>query len=135
MTSRRLIIGVGASLALLSGLATLAPHVDRFLAPDAAQAAGALTKGPFPNAAIDGSGRVRYELVPDFVSALTRSGKHAGCVPKQYLLDPELTSEDIPVYSDDLRTRVGTMVQGRGFVAAGADPESVPAYEVRTIAD
>lgn len=53
----------------------------------------------------------------------------AGCA--QYTNSDILGPGDaapFPVYGDDLRTVVGKMVPGRGFVAAGVDPASVPTF-------
>jgi hypothetical protein len=84
------------------------------------------TKGtmppPGPNGEMDPS------AVPDFVAVAGPVGI-AGYVAKEAVLEPSESAW--PVYSSDLRTVVGHMVPGRGFVALGVDPGSVPTFEVR----
>jgi hypothetical protein len=86
---------------------------------------------PGPNGQLDGS------LAPDFIAVAGRDGGIAGYVPKAYLFPtPTTTIErpmepDIPVYADDLRTLIGHMVPGKGFVPLGVDPAAVSTIPVR----
>lgn len=76
---------------------------------------------PGPNGEIDPS------AVPDFVGVAGATGI-AGYVRKEAVLG----AADLiwPVYGDDLRTVVGQLVPGRGFVPIGVDPASVPTFNV-----
>lgn len=66
-----------------------------------------------------------------------RDGGIVGYVPKRFLLSaPGKTTglpvePDHPVYAEDLRTLVGRMVAGKGFVPLGVDPRTVPNIPVR----
>lgn len=83
------------------------------------------SKGPIPSTAVLPGGQVDAPLVPDFVPVWGSDGRsYIGYVPKEYVLDPfEQPSvnappvvRDWPVYADDLKTLVGHLVSGRGFV-------------------
>jgi hypothetical protein len=65
--------------------------------------------------------------VPDFIAVAGADGGSPGYVPARFLLDPP-TDEPVPVYGDDLVTLVGHMVPGRGFVALGINPQSIPTF-------
>jgi hypothetical protein len=52
----------------------------------------------------------------------------AGYVAKDAVLDP--SDSTWPVYASDLQTVVGHMIPGRGFVAVGVDPATVPTFDV-----
>lgn len=93
------------------------------------------TKGtmppPGPNGDVDPS------RAPDFIAVAGRDGGVAGYVPKHFLF-PEPTTTiglpvelDWPVYADDLRTLVGHMVAGKGFVPLGVDPRTIPGFPVQ----
>jgi len=80
-------------------------------------------------------------LVPDYIEALGRDGQPVGYVTREDALGlgPQITDNtgrpvDVPitVYAGDLATVVGHMVPGRGFVPLGADPKSIPEYDVKT---
>ena len=75
---------------------------------------------------------------PDFIAVAAPDGGIAGYVPKAYLF-PDVSvangrpgPTDVPVYGEDLRTLVGHMVAGRGFVPVGVDPLTVPTFQVET---
>jgi hypothetical protein len=83
------------------------------------------TKGtmppPGPNGALDPS------ALPDFVAVAGPVGI-AGYVAKDAVLDP--SDRTWPVYASDLQTVVGHMIPGRGFVAVGVDPATVPTFDL-----
>ncbi len=83
------------------------------------------TKGTMPPPGANGA--VDPSAVPDFVAVAGPAGI-AGYVSKEAVLAP--TDRSWPVYGDDLRTIVGQLVPGRGFVPAGVDPGSVPTFRV-----
>ncbi len=93
------------------------------------------TKGtvppPGPGGLIDSSG------APDFIAVAGRDGGIVGYAPKELLLpQPSLTvgrpgEFDIPVYGEDLRTLVGRLVPGKGYVPLGVDPDTVPDIPVQ----
>jgi hypothetical protein len=76
-----------------------------------------LTKGPIPEGAINDAGILDETRVPDFVPAWDHDGEIAGYVRYCAIR----TGGAIPVYADDLKTVVGHMIPGQGFVA-GAPP-------------
>lgn len=93
------------------------------------------TKGTMPPPGPDGE--VNRDVIPDFIAVAAQDGGIAGYVSKEYVF-PEPTKAigrpgevDWPVYADDLRTLVGHMVAGKGFVPLGVDPESVPERPVQ----
>jgi hypothetical protein len=71
-----------------------------------------LTKGPIPEDAINDAGMLDESRVPDFIPALDQSGEIAGYV--RYCAIH--AGGAIPVYADDLKTVLGHMIPGRGFV-------------------
>ena len=72
-----------------------------------------LTKGPIPSDAFNDAGMLDETRVPDFIPALDQeSGEIAGYVRFCAIG----TGGAIPVYADDLKTVVGHMLPGRGFV-------------------
>lgn len=75
---------------------------------------------PGPNGEVDPSS------APDFLAVAGRDGGIAGYAHKEDILEPG--DAPFPVYGDDLRTMVGQMVPGRGFVPAGVDPATVPTF-------
>lgn len=93
------------------------------------------TKGRIPEEATPREGgEINMALVPDFVSTLggPTGETMVGYVPKDLLFNPRLepggTPEDppqdvpMPVYGEDLKTLVGHMVAGQGFVPLGSSP-------------
>jgi hypothetical protein len=84
---------------------------------------------PGPNGEVDAS------LAPDFIAVAGPDGGIVGYIPKRFLFPEPTTTVDLqepewPVYAEDLRTLIGHMVAGRGFVPLGVDPHSVPTFRV-----
>ncbi len=73
------------------------------------------------------NGEIDPSAVPDFVAVAGTEGV-AGYVAKDAVLGGA-AEQSWPVYSDDLRTIVGHLVPGRGFVPMGVDPATVPTFE------
>jgi hypothetical protein len=71
-----------------------------------------LTKGPIPPDAINDAGMLDERRVPDFIPALDQRGEIAGYVRHCAIM----AGGAVPVYGDDLKTVVGHMIPGRGFV-------------------
>jgi hypothetical protein len=95
------------------------------------------TVGPIPPSAFRPDGSIDRSQVPDFIPALDRKGDIVGYVardevmPKEGLQPPGgLAPLDKPqtVYSRDLKTVVGHMYPGRGFVPLGTDSNDVPPF-------
>lgn len=84
------------------------------------------TRGTMPPPGQDG--QVDPSAMPDFVAVAGDVGR-VGWVEKAAVIDG--SGGTWPVYGDDLRTVVGQLVPGRGFVPRGADPRAVPTKEVR----
>lgn len=87
------------------------------------------TKGTVPESAFREYGRLDPSQMPDFVETLGPDGERVGYTRREDALgmrgptaEPSLGSPT-PVYADDLKTVVGYMHPGVGFVAAG---EPVP---------
>lgn len=87
------------------------------------------SKGTMPPP--DPNGEVDASSAPDFLAVAGRDAGIsgiAGYARKADVLSPG--DAPFPVYGADLRTVVGQMVPGRGFVPAGVDPASVPTFAV-----
>jgi hypothetical protein len=86
---------------------------------------------PGPNGQVDASS------APDFIAVAGRDGGIVGYVPKGYLFPAPRTTvgqqvePEWPVFAEDLRTLIGHMVPGKGFVALGVDPRTVPNVPVQ----
>jgi hypothetical protein len=84
------------------------------------------TKGtmppPGPNGEVDASS------TPDFIAVAGRDSGIAGYARREDVLSP--TDNAFPVYGDDLRTVVGQMVPGKGYVPVGVDPNAIPKIPV-----
>lgn len=95
------------------------------------------TRGPIPAEAIEPGGQIDQTKVPDFIPALGRDGEEVGWVSKDLAVpaDQSLDRSVIPVFADDLKSVVGHMVAGRGFVPLGVDPNTVEEFEVTTRAE
>jgi hypothetical protein len=100
-----------AALAALSLLAGCSPLASKGTMPP-----------PGPNGAVDPSS------TPDFLAVASRDGDIAGYARKEDVLGAG--DAPFPVYGDDLRTVVGQMVPGKGFVPVGVDPDTVPRFPV-----
>jgi hypothetical protein len=89
------------------------------------------TKGPIPEAAFKVGAPIDKSLVPDFIPAAGPNGEVVGFVAKDLAIpDGEsaaLEMDSIPVYASDLKTIVGHMVAGIGFVPLGSTSDSMPA--------
>jgi hypothetical protein len=68
--------------------------------------------------------RVAREVTPRLVSEFEVKPPETGYARRQDVFST--TDHAFPVYDDDLRTVVGQMVPGKGFIPAGVDPQSVP---------
>jgi hypothetical protein len=77
---------------------------------------------PGPNGAVDASS------APDFIAVAGQGPGIVGYARRQDVLSP--SDKAFPVYADDLRTVVGQMVPGKGFVPVGVDPNAVPRIPV-----
>jgi len=77
---------------------------------------------PGPNGQVDASS------APDFIAVAGRDRGIAGYARKEMVLAPG--DAPFPVYGEDLRTIVGQMVPGKGFIPAGVDPATVPTFPV-----
>jgi len=113
MPDLRRVAGLVASAGLLLTACTLLP------------VSGSKGTMPPPGA----NGEIDPSAVPDFVAVAGNEGV-VGYVAKDAVLGGA-TDQTWPVYADDLRTVVGHMVEGRGFVPIGVDPAAVPTFEVR----
>ena len=84
------------------------------------------TKGtlppPGPNGEIDPSS------APDFLAVAGQDVAIAGYARREDVLG--VGDSAFPVYADDLRTVIGHMIPGKGFVPEGTDPAAVPTFEV-----
>jgi hypothetical protein len=92
---------------------------------------GAPTKGLLTNGAVLPDGTLDLSRAPDFIPASNSDGEIVGYVAtKSVFLD--LSDTPVPVFGDDLRTIVGHMAPGRGFVPLGTSPDTVPLLPVET---
>jgi hypothetical protein len=80
------------------------------------------SKGTMPPPGPDGE--VNASSAPDFLAVAGRDAGIAGYARKGDVLEPG--DAPFPVFGDDLRTVVGQMVPGKGFIPAGVDPNTVP---------
>ena len=112
-----LVVGIGTYAAIGRGASHSQGHLT------------AQTKGTIPTAQ---DGRIDFEKAPDYVSVVGKSGKIVGYAPKAYILpstaanqpeNPKLGSV-APVFGNDLKTLVGHLFPGVGFVAVGGSPSA-----------
>lgn len=88
------------------------------------------TKGTMPPPGPNG--KVDAGAAPDFIAVAWRDDSIVGYVRKEALLPPESagpgrpSEPPWPVYAEDLRTIVGELVPGKGFIPLGVDPAAVP---------
>lgn len=93
------------------------------------------SKGTMPPPALNG--QVDVSAAPDFIAVAGGNGGVTGYVPKAYLFPQPTTAvgrpeePDIPVFGEDLRTLIGHMVPGKGFVPLDVDPLTVPTVQVQ----
>ncbi len=97
-------------------------------------AAGMLipTKGTLPYV---GNGTLQWQQVPDYIAVATSSGALAGYAPRSDVLLPAsdngkpvpngFGSVPVPVYASNLKTLVGHLYPGIGFVPLGTSPASL----------
>jgi hypothetical protein len=95
------------------------------------------TRGPVPASVFDGGPTIDRSQIPDFIPVLDRAGNEAGWAPSDLVIPPDGAGDPkqyqvIPVYADDLKTLVGHMVAGKGFVPLGTNPDDVPSFPVTT---
>jgi hypothetical protein len=83
------------------------------------------TKGTVPPPGPNG---IDPSSAPDFLAVAGRDRDIAGYARKEDVLGG--ADAPFPVYGDDLRTVVGQMVPGKGFVPVGVDPDTVPRFPV-----
>ncbi len=74
------------------------------------------------------NGEVNASSAPDFLAVAGRDAGIAGYARKEDVLSPGDAA--FPVFGDDLRTVVGQMVPGKGFIPAGVDPNTVTKFPV-----
>jgi len=72
----------------------------------------------------DANGGIDPSAMPDFIAVAGRDGGIVGYVRKEAALSTG--DQSWPVYGDDLRTVVGRLVPGKGFVPVGVNPVAVP---------
>jgi hypothetical protein len=86
----------------------------------------AATKGTMPP--VDANGEVDPSTAPDFIAVAGQDAGIAGYARKDDVL--RVSDGAFPVYGDDLRTLVGHLVPGKGFVPVGVDWATVPTIAV-----
>jgi hypothetical protein len=88
----------------------------------------AATKGTVPSSTTHGT--FDTKKIPDFIATLDRNGKLVGYIPRKYLFpspdQPEKIGDIAPVYAANLKTLVGHMYPGVGFVPLGKSVQSLP---------
>lgn len=88
------------------------------------------TKGTMPPGGPNGD--IDPRAVPDFIAVAVGNGGELGYVRKELLLPAPTTYSELPhrdplpVYADDLRTLIGHIIEGKGFVPLGVDPAMIP---------
>ena len=85
------------------------------------------SKGTMPPPGSDG--QVDPSSAPDFIAVTGPGADIAGYARKEDVLQPG--TGPIPVYGEDLRTVIGQMIPGKGFVPRGVDPGTVPDIPVQ----
>lgn len=119
-----------AVVATLVGIQVLGQGPSTGGGPEPTATADARTKGPIPDSAWQEDGTIDMSQVPDFIPATNGDGI-AGWISSDDALPPDGTKspDEIPVFADDLRTLVGHMFPGVGFVPLGTDPPLPPPVE------
>jgi hypothetical protein len=90
------------------------------------------TKGTIPPPT---NGTIETTTIPDFIS-VTGDGKIVGYAPRDYLFPSAGSDQNnlvggvVPVYGPDLKTLVGHMYPGIGWVPIGGSPASGPCQQV-----
>ncbi len=100
----------------------------------ASAAAALVSKGPVPRSP---NGTLELGHAPDFVSVIGRNGKVVGYAPRADIVSPATRGPltrplggVVPVYGRDLKTLVGHLYPGVGFVPLGSSPASEPCVPV-----
>jgi hypothetical protein len=117
------------AVVVVAGAVTLVTNL--FGSATAPSGRPSLTAGTIPPSQ-DGS--VDLKKVPDFIATVGRTGKLVGYVPRAYLFPTNPVGSPVssklggvvPVYARNLKTLVGHMYPGIGFVPLGKTPESEP---------
>jgi len=131
--------GVLGTALLFVNVAGSAPATPTFgtIPPAAFTTTDSSTRAVDRSASRVASHPVNIGAIPDFVQTLDRQGNIAGYVRKGDLF-PTAPNGDLlapgphSVYARDGKTIVGQMILGKGFVAAGVNPDSVPSFPVTT---
>jgi hypothetical protein len=94
------------------------------------------TKGRIPKSLDVTNGSVDLKEIPDFI-AVVKNNKVVGYVPSRDLFGgrpgaPAPTNPIQPVYAANLKTLVGHMYPGVGFVGLGKSPDDVPCVNETT---
>lgn len=103
------------------------------LGPGGSPSLAAPTFGTIPSAK---GGHLDVKAIPDYVATLGRNGQVVGYVPRGDLFPASKSSAVggvIPVYGKDLKTLVGHMYPGVGFVSLGMAPTAEPCVPVTTV--
>ena len=124
--------GLSVLVAALVTIGAIALAVNLFGPGGSSPSTPSLTAGTMPLRAQGGA--VNIKKVPDFVATLGRSGKLVGYIPRANLFPATRVSAPAsskvggvaPVYARDLKTLVGHMYPGVGFVPLGRSPASEP---------
>lgn len=129
--SWRTVVGTGTVLVLVAaGIVALTG-----LGPGGrGEPSAAATKGTIPSSTTNGT--FDAKRVPDFIATMGRNGQLVGYVPREYLIPSPhkaLKVGDIaPVYAANLKTLVGHMYPGVGFVPLGKSIQSLPCNPITT---
>ena len=117
-----------------STLAFAATLVIVFSSPGPGHLSGSmvgLTKGTMPSSTSGGT--FDTKKIPDFIRAVGRDGKVVGYIQKAYEVPgpanrpmSSKTGSVAPVYASNLKTLVGHLYPGVGFVPLGKSPASEP---------
>lgn len=105
------------------------------LAGGAAAATLYLTKGPVPSPT---NGHIPSSKVPDFVSVDGHSGTVVGYTPRTYVAPRpghRLESGVAPVYASNLKTLIGHLYPGVGYVPLGTNPATLSCVPEATVSN
>lgn len=120
------LIAMAMVVASIGSIATIRSSLDVAFVSDPPP-----TMGRIPDDAYADDGMLIRERVPDYVAVWNRSGTEiAGYVSKEEAFPPPSSDWDgtdapLTVYDGTLKSVVGHMYPGRGFIAIGEDPGSV----------
>lgn len=132
--SRRTLSLTGSTLALAAILLVVVTHGPRPAHPPRPSIGE--TKGTIPAST---SGTIDSRKVPDFIS-VTAEGKTVGYAPRDYLVPPpgepgqnSPVGGVLPIFGADLKTLVGHMYPGIGWVPLDGSPSAGPCPQVTAI--